>query len=301
MIQQKNKIIAVIITYNPDYNSIQSCIQSLSGQVDKIIIVDNNSSSKLDLININPMLDIIYLDANYGIAYAQNIGIKKAIENKADFVLTSDQDTTYPKNYIEALMSCFKEKSESYKIASISPVYTDQNKENALQPMVYFKNGLLIKDYSLEECKSVSHVISSGMLIPIDALNNIGLMDEKLFIDWVDTEWCWRAIGKGFEIIQTPNITIHHCLGNPSSNILGKQITVHNSLRNYYKIRNAAYLLFYSDSLSFPMKFFTLQQILKMMIVHPLTSNKIIEEIFVMFKGLKDGLFSKMGMKNEYN
>lgn len=293
-----HEIYVVVVVYNPDIELLKKCLMSLKHQVFKIIIVDNSPSGCKELNSFtHENIELTFLNDNFGIAYAQNIGIKQAIENKADFILTSDQDTVYPEDYIEGLMRCFMENSKKLKIASISPIYTDENKENSLQPMVYFENGFLKKDYSLNECKSVSHVISSGMLIPTNVLNAVGLMDEKLFIDWVDTEWCWRAISKGFNILQTPNTIINHCLGNPSRNVLGKNITVHSSFRNYYKIRNAVYLLFYSDSLSFPMKFFTLQQILKMMLVHPLTSNKRIEEIIVVFKGIKDGLFSKMGMK----
>lgn len=295
----KEKIEVVLVTYNPNISTLIQCINSLMNQVERIIIVDNTPLGNKELNSFNhENIELIYLYENMGIAYAQNIGIKKAMDNGAEFVLTSDQDTIYPENYIECLMRCFMEKTKELEIASISPIYTDENKENSLQPMVYFENGFLRKDYSLNECKSVSHVISSGMLIPIDALNNIGLMDEKLFIDWVDTEWCWRAISKGFSVLQTPNVVINHCLGNhPSRNVLGKSITVHSSFRNYYKIRNAVYLLFYSHSLSFSMKFFTLQQILKMMIIHPLTSKKRFEEIIVLFQGIKDGVLKKMGIK----
>lgn len=295
----KEKIEVVLVTYNPDISTLIQCINSLINQVERIIVVDNTPLGIKELNSFNhENIELIYLYENMGIAYAQNIGIKKAMDNRAEFVLTSDQDTVYPENYIEGLMRCFMENTKELKIASISPIYIDENKENSLQPMVYFENGFLKKDYSLNECKSVSHVISSGMLIPIDALNDIGLMDEKLFIDWVDTEWCWRAISKGFSVLQTPNVVINHCLGNPSRNVLGKRITVHSSFRNYYKIRNAVYLLFYSNSLSFPMKFFIIGQIIKMIIVHPLTSWNFFDEFKTIFSGIFDGIMKNMHKKN---
>jgi len=298
MFKINKKIDAVLVTYNPDTDTLKKCIDSLINQVRRIIIVDNTplGCKKLNSFN-HENVEIIYLYENMGIAYAQNVGIKKAMNDGAEFILTSDQDTIYPEDYIEVLMRCFIEKSKELKIASISPVYIDENKENSLQPMVYLKFGFLKKDYSFKECKSVSHVISSGMLIPIDVLNYVGLMEEKLFIDWVDTEWCWRAISKGFHVLQTPHAVINHCHGNTSRNVFGKNITVHSSFRNYYKIRNAVYLLLYSDNLSFFMRLFTLKQILQMLILNPLVSNNKIDEAIVLLKGLKDGLFAKMGMK----
>lgn len=294
----KKNIYVVLVTYEPNIETLNKCINSLISQVGKIIIVDNSplGCEKLKFWK-NKSIEIFLLNYNFGIAYAQNVGIRKAIDYGADFILTCDQDTIYPESYIEGLMQCFIEKSKELKVASISPVYTDKNKENSIQPMVYFENGVLIKNYSLQECKSVSHVISSGMLIPTNVFNDVGLMDEKLFIDWVDTEWCWRAISKGYRIIQTPNVKINHCLGNPSKNLVGKRFTVHNSFRNYYKIRNAVYLLLYNNSLNLNMKFFTLKQIIKMMIVHPLTSTEKIKEMIIAYRGIKDGIFSNMGAK----
>jgi len=294
------KIYVVLVTYNPNIGILNKCVDSLIAQVEKIIIVDNTPSGCKELsFFFNKNIEIIFLNENMGIAYAQNIGIKKAIYNGAEFVITSDQDTVYPDNYVEGLMRCFIENSKikNLKIASISPLYRDLNKEKTLQPMVYFKNGFLKKDYTFKGCKSVSHVISSGMLISVNALNDIGLMNESLFIDWVDTEWCWRAILRGYSVLQTSNVVISHRLGNQSKKVFGKSITAHNSLRNYYKIRNAVYLLFHNNNLSFCMKFYTLQQILKMMIVHLLNSNKKNKENFMMFKGIKDGLFSKISIR----
>jgi rhamnosyltransferase len=295
----KEKIYVVLVTYNPEIVKLKKCIYNLKEQVYKIIVVDNtpNSSANFKKHLGDKQIELIILNDNYGIAYAQNIGIKKALEDDADFILTSDQDTIYPNNYVVDLIKCFRAESAILNVASISPVYTDENKKDELQPMVYFKNGMLQKDYTLDKCMPVSHVISSGMLIPADVLKNVGLMGENLFIDWVDTEWCWRAQLKGFSIIQTPNVQIDHCLGNPSKSIIGKSITVHSSFRNYYKIRNAVYLLFYNNSLNYSMKIFTLQQILKMIIIHPLTSNNKIQEIFIVLKGIKDGLLSNMGIK----
>jgi len=291
----KNNVYTIIVAYQPDIDLLKKCIDSIQLQTTNTIIIDNSPSKYIELEKFrNTKIDILYLEENMGIAYAQNIGIKKAIEKNADFILTSDQDTIYPNNYIKSLLKCYLSISKNIKIASISPIYTDENKEGSLQPMVYFQNGFLYKDYSLEKCKAVSHVISSGMLIPSNVLNDIGLMDKNLFIDWVDTEWCWRAISKGYSIIQTPNVKISHCLGNPSKKMINKNITVHSSFRNYYKIRNAVYLFFYNNSLNMTMKFFILQQIFKMIIIHPLTSNKKIQEIKIMFNGIKDGIFAKM-------
>jgi len=44
-------------------------------------------------------------------------------------------------------------------------------------------------------------------------------MNEDLFIDWVDFEWCWRARKKGYKIIGNANVVITHQLGDAAVTI----------------------------------------------------------------------------------
>lgn len=61
------------------------------------------------------------------------------------------------------------------------------------------------KKYTIENCiiektniDSISHyithhVMSSGSIIPLKKFREVGLYNDKLFIDFVESEWCWRA------------------------------------------------------------------------------------------------------------
>jgi len=98
----------IIITYYPNIETLNKTLNSLYSQVDKIFIVDNtpNKAESLNKFQ-NGKIDIIYLMENKGIAYAQNIGIKKAMEDEADYIILSDQDTVYPENYVSKMLTCF--------------------------------------------------------------------------------------------------------------------------------------------------------------------------------------------------
>ena len=67
-------------------------------------------------------------------------------------------------------------------------------------------------------------------------------MTSKLFIDFVDIEWCLRARGKGYEIVSFPNVEIEHQLGDSSISFMGTNYPIHSPLRMYYYFRNAIYL-----------------------------------------------------------
>jgi len=89
-------------------------------------------------------------------------------------------------------------------------------------------------------------LIASGMLIPAEAWLSVGPMDESLFIDKVDTDWCLRAAASGHALAGAPAATLDHRLGEAALRVLTrsgwKSIDVHLPFRYYYIIRNAVLL-----------------------------------------------------------
>ena len=74
-----------------------------------MFITDNtlNGSNVFEnhkLLDRKNNVELITLNENVGIAKTQNIAIKGDLENKADFILLSDQDTFYPDNYIAKML-----------------------------------------------------------------------------------------------------------------------------------------------------------------------------------------------------
>jgi len=239
-------------------------------------------------------IEVYFLNKNYGIAYAQNIGIKIAEKYNVGFVLLSDQDTIYPANYVEKMFNIYNKLKREKNIAAIAPVYLDLNTMK-MQPMVYFNNLILKKSDRIKSIMSVSHVISSGILIPVINFKKIGYMNELLFIDWVDTEWCWRALMLNYEIIQVSEVIIKHEHADLSRKVLWKNVPIHNNKkRNYYRLRNAVYMLFYLN-LNIAMKLNLIKRIIIMIPIHLITTNNKKEEIKRIFSSFKDAIRQKLG------
>lgn len=296
------KVFVVLVTYNPEMGKLIKCVNSLKEQVEKIIIVDNTpSNNKKFNFKENDNIEIIYLYNNYGIAYAQNIGINKAINYGAEFILTSDQDTLYPDNYIEKMLEEYYRYSNSMRIAAIAPIFKDINSNSIIKVCEKNKNKIKVinqQEIFLKEIFIVSHVISSGMLIPVNVFNNIGLMNDRYFIDWVDTEWCFRALVKNYIIIQSPKIIINHNLGDKSKKILNYKITIHNNIRKYYRVRNAVYMLLHENNLKYYMKKYIFISLVKMIISHFYFSEIRYKEIYNKYLAIKDAVINNMGKYN---
>jgi rhamnosyltransferase len=280
-------IIAVIVTFNPDLMQLEKTINSLVKQVDCIIIIDNGDT----LFSLAPSNNLIFINLgeNKGIAYAQNRGIEKALGLGARFIILSDQDTIYPEKYIDNNLFIYN-LLHSKKIAALVPVYYDAEKKMK-SPIMLTKFSCTC-NYSKQYMKT-AQAISSGSFIITDSLKEIGFMDEKLFIDYVDFEWCWRATRLGFIIITIPDILIIHHLGDNVNKIGTKNIFIRNNMRYYYIIRNGIYLAIYSNYLFLYERFLLIKSVFKQ-IIAVLFIKANFNSVKVIVAALYEGMSGKM-------
>lgn len=236
-----NSVAAVIITYNVE-NNFRNRINKLKGKVHEIIVVDNGS--KPETINMLKELEkditIIYLEKNRGIAYALNKGINYSIEKGYDWILTLDHDSIVTDDMIENMLKCYGnfDKELREKVAMLVPTHVEEKE---------YENSNIISN---EEKFSKPYIevlteITSGALTKADIYKNIGLYDEKLFIDLVDHDYCLSLNRKGFKVIQVSSAVLIHNLGESvKKNVLGLKMTPtnHSPLRRYYMSRNRHYI-----------------------------------------------------------
>jgi rhamnosyltransferase len=237
-------IVTVVVTYNPDMKQLEETIHSIINQVSQVIIVDNGSTKFL-FKNIDNLI-IINLGKNYGIAYAQNRGIEVVERQNAGFVLLSDQDTIYPYDFVSKMVDIYENYKQKECIGAITPIFYDKNRKCNSTIMIT-KFSAIVPDKG--KIYYISHAISSGSLIPIKSLNNIGGMREDMFIDYVDNEWCWRAQKCGFRILSVPAISVEHELGAGIKRLGNRNIILRNRKRYYYMLRNGFYIIFHTNIL----------------------------------------------------
>lgn len=220
-----NKICIIVVFYNPTEHQKQQAI--LLSQDSFVIVVDNSSYNCL-LNDESPNLMYFALCENKGIAYAQNYGIREAQKLGYKYILFQDQDSSLSYHQVLQLYAEYQRiKSIDNTIGAIGPIILN---ENTGKP---YKCDLDSDDYS-----AVSTIISSGMLVEMCTLENVGLMEEELFIDNVDHEWCWRAHNKGYAVYMTQRVALCHNVGLRTKRIGPLQIIKSSPVRSYYKFRN---------------------------------------------------------------
>lgn len=251
------RVLAVVVTFYPERSTLLALLEAMCAQVDEILIVDNTPSmddggwSTLSTaVGRHQKLRVVRLGRNLGIAAALNIGIEVACKEGFTHILTSDQDSLPAPSMVSGLLVAEERALASgIKVAAVGPVYVDRvtRMEYPFQIQVpgrlFYSNHCVTEDEPDTEALSL---ITSGCLISVVALKDIGGMAEGLFIDHVDVEWCHRATSKGYGLIGTRRGVLLHNMGDHCLNVwfLGwRSLNGYGPTRLYYRYRNFVHLL----------------------------------------------------------
>ena len=289
------KIASLIVLYHPDKFKLINCISSQLNQVDKLMIIVNSNIDKNILLNFNDeKIEIIYNTNNLGIGAAQNIGIKILKDEKFDFILLSDQDSYFPENYVFDMSKKYISLSKKYKIAAICPLFVNsQNKK--IYPMIKRKFFFRFKFLNQNKINFVTEAISSGMFIPTNVFKDVGTLNEILFIDWVDFEWCWRALNKNYKICVNSDLIIDHELGIENKNFITKQFPKFKFFRYYYIFRNGIYLSLFSREIPITWRINIFFTVFKYFFGFLIIEKFNIKIFIIFYKSFFDAIFKIMG------
>ena len=235
-------IASIIVTYKPDPIKFSKAIKSQELNFDKILIINNSPEFSVDPFK-SSQVTIINNPDNIGLAAALNIGVLEAKKIGFKMVALFDQDTELPSNFSQKMLHYINNYPEEKPVAVYSPIYHN-HVVNEASKHINFKPFRLIRGpvTDAEDYAHPHYVITSGSIIPIEVLDDVGLMREELFIDFVDIEWCLRARQKGYEIVAINNVMIDHHLGDYAVHFMSHHYPIHSPLRMYYYFRNAMYL-----------------------------------------------------------
>jgi rhamnosyltransferase len=290
------------VSYHPTDELIEN-VAALINQVDEIVIVDNGSGDKTKQL-LNHLekqyskLNVVFLPENLGIAAALNIGVKKAKAAGYKWVITFDQDSQVTPFMIETMLRAYEDYPNKDIVASLSPRY--KNKETGNISSSRFEK---LTDGCLPYSE-IFEVMTSGNLIKAKIFDSLGYFNEELFIDSVDTEYCFRCIRNNYKILEVKNATIQHSAGTPIQHkFLWKKpfSTNHSPLRRYYIARNSVYIYknFFLYQFSWVIKHIHFS--IKSLIVVILFEKNRKEKIIANFLGLLDGFSGKMGKNTRKN
>lgn len=290
---KEEKIYSIIVTFDTDLENFKGVLKQHQKNFMHVIIVNNSPENHLSSFQTNRTI-VINNKCNIGLGPALNVGILEAKKLGAKMVALFDQDTILPDNFLQNMLKNINS-YQGPKPALFAPIFFNLV-TNHYGALINFKPFRLIRSNPNKKKYFTypQYVITSGSFIPIPVLDDVGLMLEELFIDFLDIEWCLRARSKEYCIVCFPRVEIRHHLGDKSVSFMGINYPIHSPLRMYYFFRNAMYLYLMRE-IDFNWRIVDATRNLFRFLFYMLfVKNRFTYFKFIM-KGYYHGLIKKMG------
>lgn len=182
-----------------------------------LIVVDNSPEPEVeDIAKEHPEITAIVPGTNTGFAGGCNLGIAHALELGLDYILLLNPDTWTEHDFIDVLL---KELVTNASLGMVGPkIIRDTEQKNNIwyggARMNWWKGGpsQVMDDRHDGDGPALTVPCLSGcaMLIRSRAIREVGLMDEKYFLYYEDTDYCQRFIAKGFDLAYVPAAGLIH-------------------------------------------------------------------------------------------
>lgn len=224
-------VAAVVLAYRPDSGIVRN-VDRLAAQADRVYVVNNSPDDDATAAVLAPLVEnesvvVLDQDGNVGVAAGFNAGMRQALADGFDYVWVFDQDSTVSDGMLAALLTAFEQ--PGIPVAIAGPALRAE------------ETGHLYDGESSSGIRDQVTLISSGALFAREALEVIGLHDERLFIDYVDHDISLRALRAGFRVVKVYDTVLDHRFGaSVASTFLGRRIYLSNysPMRHYYMARN---------------------------------------------------------------
>ena len=205
--------------------------QLLLDHLELLVIVDNSPRKHEPFLEMQSRSGkVVYLHdgINKGISVGLNMGAAEALRRGCEWLLTMDQDSSFKPGALEELLR-FPAGQE--RLGIVSPWHNVVGVDDTPPAGRYSETG---------------YVPTSGNVVSLKAYLAVGPFSEKLFIDYVDHEYCLRLKVRGFRICIIHDAELLHAHGKVTSKrFLGKTVylTHHSPLRRQYMTRNRLYVI----------------------------------------------------------
>jgi GT2 family glycosyltransferase len=252
----KEPRVSIIIVHYGSLASTTKCLASLeklsfAPNADKIVIDNAAKEPAAELEKRFSNTTVIRLDENTGFSGGNNAGIRFALKQKTpEMIVLLNDDTTVAPDFLRALWQSLVDRQRA---AAVTPkIYFSAGREfhaqsyerKELGNVLWYAGGWL--DWrevvawhrGVDEVDNGQHDIAtripfaSGCCLALrpQALQEVGFLDDNLFLYWEDVELSLRLKKAGWELWYEPASTIWH--DNAGSSGSGSK------LHEYYQTRN---------------------------------------------------------------
>ena len=224
----QEKVCTVVLNWN-GWRETAACLASLQQvhyQHHEVIVVDNGSTD--DSVNRLrrdfPLAEVVENGKNLGFAGGCNVGIRRALADKADFVWLLNADTIVDRNALSYLVE--KAKSNERIAAVGSAIYSMQERHRLRAwggGHINFLFGCSRHFLHPVADAEIDYITGASLLLRRTALESVGMLDEHFFFFWEDADLGLRLRQAKWKLAVAGDSKVWH---KESSSLRGQDATL---------------------------------------------------------------------------
>lgn len=214
-------LVYTVILASHRLNDILDCLESISKtnyENNRTILLESRLGVDfLETVKREyPEVQIISLTENHGYAGNNNIGIRAAMDQGADWVLLLNDDTVLDPFCISSMIEAADRDS---RVGIAGPMVYHFDEPDVIQSAggrlgrawQSIHMGLNETDHGqYANVRQVEWISGCALLVRCALVKHIGPLDQDYFLYWEEIEWCIRAGRAGWKILHIPYAKLWH-------------------------------------------------------------------------------------------
>ncbi len=234
------KISIIILNWNGVSDTVE-CLESVR-KIDypnyDIIVVDNGSmDNSVEQLRLHAHdIQIICNGKNLGYAEGNNVGIRYALNNGADYIFLLNNDTIVDDKILKNFIKALENNPDAGIVGAKIYYYSDPDRLNftgTVSDIDLFDEGYGEIDDGLKynTIKEIPYASGCALLAGADVFEKIGMLEPQYFLLFEENDFCSRARKAGFKSLFVPDAKVWH---KESASFNGNR----SPMYNYFFTRN---------------------------------------------------------------
>lgn len=220
------EVAAVVVTYN-GLPWIERCLDALHG-VETVVVDHGSADGTVAAVRArHPEVRLVEQE-NRALCAGWNRGVA---ETSSEFVLVLNSDAWLLDDGLRRLVDVARRRPRAAWIGprlvnddgtlqrsvrgfpTLWRLATEYLFLRKLAPRSRALNAFYAGDFDHDRERAVDWTMGAAMLVRRAAFDDVGPFDEDFFLFSEETDWCWRAAARGWEVVFTPEATCVHVGG----------------------------------------------------------------------------------------
>jgi GT2 family glycosyltransferase len=210
--QKGPRVYIVVLNWNgwQDTVACVTSVRALTYDDYRVVVVDNGSSdgSVERVRTACPEVEILEAGENLGFSGGNNIGIRFALHQGAEYVWLLNNDTTVDPSALSAMVECAETDS---LIGAVGSVIFDWSEHERVQSWgggrITFSTG---RSIHLDQRGNIDFLTGASLLLRSRALRDVGLLDDNYFMYWEDADISMRIRKAGWSLAVADDAAVFH-------------------------------------------------------------------------------------------